>query len=70
MVLPVDEDVARNMIGNGGLLYRRFKGNSCKDRRYLVVAKKQIGQILMKVHDHKLSGHPDFCRTHRKTQQR
>ena len=76
--LPADQDLARNMVrerenfvvGDDGLLYRRFKGKSCKERRQLVVAKKQIGQILMKVHNHKLSGHPGFFRTYRKTQQK
>ena len=58
------------VVGNDGLLYRRFKGKSCKERRQLVVAKKQVGQILMKMHDHILSRHPVFFRTYQKIQQK
>ena len=58
------------VIGDDGLLYRKLRTKFCNERRQLVVAKKQVGQVLMKMHDHKLSGHSGFFRTYRKVQQR
>eukprot|EP00794_Sanderia_malayensis_P018581 gene18581-biopygen15656 len=76
--LPSDKDVANKMVkekesfvvGDDGMLYRKCKTKTGHARRQLVVPKLQIGQILMRMHDHQLSGHPGFFRTYRKVQQK
>ena len=57
-------------VCNDGLLYTKLNTKNCKERRQLVVSKNQVGQLLIKMHDHKLSGHSDFFTTYRKVQQR
>eukprot|EP00794_Sanderia_malayensis_P018389 gene18389-biopygen12333 len=76
--LPSDKDLANKMVkekesfvvGDDGMLYRKCKTKTGHARRQLVVPKLQIGQILMRMHDHQLSGHPGFFRTYRKVQQK
>eukprot|EP00794_Sanderia_malayensis_P011438 gene11438-biopygen9117 len=76
--LPSDKDVANKMVkekenfvvGDDGMLYRKCKTKTGHARRQLVAPKLQIGQILMRMHDHQLSGRPGFFRTPRKVQQK
>eukprot|EP00794_Sanderia_malayensis_P003906 gene3906-biopygen3342 len=76
--LPSDKDLANKMVkekesfvvGDDGMLYRKCKTKTGHARRQLVVPKLQVGQILMRMHDHQLSGHPGFFRTYRKVQQK
>eukprot|EP00112_Aurelia_sp_Birch-Aquarium-sp1_P012429 Seg2613.2 transcript_id=Seg2613.2/GoldUCD/mRNA.D3Y31 product="Transposon Ty3-G Gag-Pol polyprotein" protein_id=Seg2613.2/GoldUCD/D3Y31 len=76
--LPEDRNIAEKMkreeekyrVGDDECLYRQFTPKHGRERRQLVVPKSQIGQILIRMHDHQLSGHPGFYRTYRKVQQK
>ena len=75
--LPADQEVAKkmtkeqeNFVIGDVLLYRKLRTKACNERRQLVVENNQVGQILMKMHGHKLSGHSGFFRTYQKVQQR